>query len=870
MAGLRGRDAELSQLSRLVAPAPTASHVRVLLGEPGIGKTALLSEVAWRAAAAGSRVLTVVGHESERDLAFAGLHQLVRPIRDRVPALPDRQARALLGALALTPDPVPPDALVTGIALLTLLSGLAADGPVLIVADDAQWLDRSSLDMLAFAARRLESEPLVLLVAARTDVLDRGFPSLTLPPIEATSAARLLDEQPDPPRGPARERVLAQAAGNPLALIELAKTIAAGRRLIDEPLPLTDRLTAAFSVRVDDLPAPTRAALVRLAVAGSVASPASLAPAERAGLIRVDAAGPRFTHPLVRAAVFHAVPFAERAAAHLRVASTLHDQPDRRAWHLAAAALEPDERVAALLEETAAQAQRRGGVAAAARAWERAADLSPAAADRVRRLLAAAGLAQSTGQADWVNDLATRVLASTGDPGLRLIARQRIGWAQVWSGRHAAALATLLAVAVEAAPASGWAALGVAATVAYQSGTLADRAAVLRTLDRMPSPDEHPEQLVWARACTEPLPAEDTVGSLRRIAAGPVTDAVMVGSAAWLLEETDLSIRLLREGLDRLRAPGLRGGSGGAMSSLMWACVDGGRWDEALAVAREAREAAAAYRMEPVAASAELCDAFLGALRGESLDTLPPTDTEYHSAAARAHHIAGLVAFTNGDVVGAYGKLLPLFGDDGSPLHHRVSYLAIADLAAAGVRAERTAEVRAVVSRALSRVSGTPLGPRLSQIASRARALLGASECYEEALADPAGETWPFERAQLRLDYGEWLRRRRRINDAKPVLAAALDTFRRLRAEPWAKRAEAELRACGVATTTAPDVLAELTSQQREIVLLAGRGLTNAEIADRLFLSPRTVASHLYRSYPKLGVAGRHQLRDLAETSRAE
>ncbi len=143
---------------------------------------------------------------------------------------------------------------------------------------------------------------------------------------------------------------------------------------------------------------------------------------------------------------------------------------------------------------------------------------------------------------------------------------------------------------------------------------------------------------------------------------------------------------------------------------------------------------------------------------------------------------------------------------------------------------------------------------------------MDAEAHFDKALADPAGEQWPFERAQLRLDYGEWLRRQRRINDAKPVLATALETFRRLGAAPWTRRAETELRACGVAepvTPTAPDALAELTAQQREIVILAARGLTIAEIGDRLFLSPRTVASHLYRSYPKLGITGRHQLHNL-------
>jgi DNA-binding CsgD family transcriptional regulator len=219
--------------------------------------------------------------------------------------------------------------------------------------------------------------------------------------------------------------------------------------------------------------------------------------------------------------------------------------------------------------------------------------------------------------------------------------------------------------------------------------------------------------------------------------------------------------------------------------------------------------------------------------------------------------------------VTAYAQLRHLFSDDGEALHHRVSYLGVADLAAAAVRAERELEARALVDRVLAQVDAAA-GPRLHQLAERARAVLAepaqAQAHFDKGLSDPSGDHWPFERAQLRLDYGEWLRRQRRINDAKPVLAAALETLRRLGATPWTRRAEAELRACGVTTqaqSTAPDPLAGLTAQQREIVTLASHGLTNGEIADRLFLSPRTVASHLYRAYPKLGIAGRHQLRVL-------
>ncbi len=912
--GLIGRDSELSRLRGLVAPPPPESRVLMLLGDAGMGKTVLLAEAVRQARSAGLRVLQVTGRESEQDLAFAGLHQLLRPVLDRVADLPGRQAEALLGAFGLSAEPPPAGALLTGLAVLTLLSRLSENRPLLVVADDAQWLDRGSLDTLAFAARRLESEPLVLLLGARGNLppagFERDFPDLLLKPLSTQDAGRLLDAQPHPPRGRAREQVLAQAAGNPMALIELSQMIAAdpaaGRRWAAEPLPPTDRLAAIIAARYGALPGPTREALLLAAVADSPdmtaaavsgLTAAALAPAETASLIRVDRSGPQFTHPLVRAAVYHAVPFAERAAAHLKIAGSLHEQPDRYAWHLAAAALEPDEHVASLLEETAAQAQRRGGAAAAARAYERAAELSPGERDQARRLLAAAALALPAGQADWVQELASRALAVTEDLQLRLTARLRIGWALIWSNRHADALATLISVAQEASarlPGIAWDAIGQAGTVAYQTGTAEGRRAVRDTLDRMQQPAppaaDWPavladESRMWIRAATDPFGNRgEVIPRLHRMADGTADGHARLGAAAWLLDESELAVRLLRESLSRLRAPGVRGDSGATLSALQWACIDTGRWDEALAASREAADLAAAYKMEAVAASADLATAIVLAMRGghdqvrplvaNALATIDAA--EYRGFAARAWHAAGIAALAEGSYLTGYAQLSQLFDADGAPLHHHVSYLGIADLAAAAVRAERHLEARTMVERALARVDPAP-GPRLEQLAARARGLLAepadAEPYFAKALSDPAGDAWPFERAQLQLDYGAWLRRQRRINDAKPVLAAALETFRRLGAAPWTRRAEAELRACGMtvaATPAAPGALAGLTAQQREIILLASRGLTNAEIADRLFLSPRTVASHLYRSYPKLGIAGRHQLHDLiAQAGRA-
>ena len=905
-----GREDGLARLRGLVDPVPQASLVLVVIGEAGMGKSMLLADAAERARAAGMRVLPVTGLESESKLAFAGLHQLLRPVLSGAAALPGRQARALRGALGLDADPAAPDPLLTGVAVLTLLSDLSERSPVLVVADDAHWLDRSSLDALAFAASRLDAERVVLLLGARGQAppagFDRGFPELRLDPLSAADAGRLLDGQPRPPRGRARAQVLAQGAGNPMALIELAKVVAedpaASRRWAAEPLPPTDRLRAVISSRFAALPEQARAALLLAAVAdgpdlgaaarrGGGSDAQTLAPAEQLGLIKVDRAGVHFSHPLVRSAIYHSAPFAQRAAAHRQLAEALHDQPDRRAWHLAAAALPPDEQVASLLEATATQAQRRGGAAAAAAAMERAAELSPDPEDRARRLVTAASAAVPTGQADWVQDLTSRALAVTADPGLRLAARHDAGWALAYSGRHTAALPALVSVAEEAwrdHPALAWDALSDAAIVVYHSGAPASCLTVSRVLVGMESQESAARgpglraaagsHRLWIRACTDPFGSRsELVASLSEITRSPLDEPALwrVGSAAWLLDESDLAITLLQDAMQRLRAPGSRGTSGPGLTALGWLYIDTGRWDEAQEAAAEAAGLAEANQMELVAAAADTIAATVLALRADSSAARKHADRALATAdqagsgliAARARRALGIAALADGSHLLAFRQLRQLFSEEGAPVHNIFSYLGLADLAAAAVRADRRMEGQDVLDRALSYLDGTA-SPRFEQLIARARGILAdpakAGAHFESGLCGPAGDQWPFERAQLRLDYAEWLRRRRRINDAKPVLTEALATFRRLGARSWARRAEAELRACGVAVPGAErDALEELTPQQRQIVRLASDGLTNREIGDRLFLSPRTVGSHLYRSYPKLGVADRHQLRDV-------
>jgi DNA-binding CsgD family transcriptional regulator len=895
-----GRQRQLGRLRTLIDRAPVQGQVLVLLGEAGIGKSTLLASAAQEARAAGMRVLWATGRESETNIAFAGLHRLLSPVLGAAANLERRQARALLGALGLAGEPAAADLLGTGLATLTLLSDSSAPAPVLVIVDDAHWLDRSTLDILAFAGSRLETERVVLLLAARGHAppagFDRGFTELPVEALSAADAGLLLDRQPRPPRGRARTQVLAQAAGNPMALIELAKVIAsdpaASRRWAAEPLPPGDRLLAVITARLTALPEPTRAALLVAAVADGPdlrtpgaggPDPQTLAPAERLGLVTMDRTGLRFSHPLVRSAIYHGAPFAQRAAAHRQLAAALRDQPDRQAWHLAAATLQPDEELASRLETTADQARRRGGVTAAAAAMERAAELSPDPSDQARRLVSAAATAVSTGQAAWVADLATRALAVTADPELRLLARSSAGWALAYSGRRSAALPALISVAEEAArdfPALAWEALADAATVAYQSGAATGRAAVDRVLTRMgPSGDAGPAgdaggsgdagpQKAWIRACTDPFGSRgELVAYLRQTAGSPLAESAKwrIGSAAWLLDESGLGMQLLQDAMYQLRAPGTQGTSGGGLTALGWLYVDTGRWDQALEAAAEAADWAEANQMGIVAATADGRAARTHADR--ALAGVDPAENGL--IAVRGWRALGVAALAEGDHLLAFTLLRRLFSEEGAPVHNIFSYLGVADLATAAVRADRRREGRIIVERALGHPGGTR-SPRLEQLVARACGILAdpasAGAHFAGALRDPAGEQWPFERAQLRLDYAEWLRRRRRINEAKPELANALETFRRLGARSLAQRTEAELRASGVVVTGAAgvaDALMELTPQQRQIVRLARDGLTNREIGDRLSLSPRTVGSHLYRSFPKLGITDRHQLRDV-------
>ena len=590
-----------------------------------------------------------------------------------------------------------------------------------------------------------------------------AFPQLHLEPLPAADAGRLLDGQPRPPRGRARAQVLAQAAGNPMALIELATVIAddpaASRHWAAEPLPLTDRLTAVLTARFAALPEPARAALLLAAVADGPDLSAVSQPGFRAGC-----AGPRAG----------------------RAAGPGQGRPDRPALlpspgpfrHLPLRALRPARRCAPRARARPCTTSQTGGPgtwpprpctptntslrcsrpprprrsAAAARPprrwrWNGRPNSAPTPRTRPAGWSAAASAAVTTGQGDWVQDLATRALAVTADPELRLAARHHAGWALAWSGRRTAALSALISVAEEASrdqPALAWDALGSAATVAYQSGMPASRQAVSRALGLLerqgpPPPGRAPGIDVdvlrlWIRASADPIGSRNQLlPHLRKIVGSPIEEPSLwrIGSVAWLLDESDLAITLLQDAMQRLRAPGVRGTSGGSLTVLGWAYIDTGRWDEALDVAAEAAGLAEANQMDIIAASADVITATVLALRGDSgaarrhaaraLATVDPA--ECGLVAARARRALGVAALADGSYLQAFTQLRGLFSEDGTPLHNYASYLGVADLAAAAVRADRRMEGCDVIEHALSRLDGRA-SARLEQLIARARGIL--------------------------------------------------------------------------------------------------------------------------------------------------
>ncbi len=504
-------------------------------------------------------------------------------------------------------------------------------------------------------------------------------------------------------------------------------------------------------------------------------------------------------------------------------------------------------------------------------------------------------MAMFAGHPRWVSELATRVLTLTDDPAVLAEASLRAGWALAVTTRFEDALGFLLPVAeaaVATEPALALDALSTATTPAYHSGDPSFRERNLRITERVPPQDDEAAR-VWVLAGCDPVrhreqalallrgtdwtedPPEQPAGSARD---RRLSRLIVVGAAAWVLDETAEAVRLLGVALDQLRRSPTAGANATVANALGLALYESGSWTQARTVFDESYRTAAEAGMEIVAVGSPVVGATILALRGDTEAARTAVQRAVHgldlpasrSLHVRTHYALGAAALTEGDHAAAYTRFRAVYTQDAEPepVHFHASPYYLADLTAAAVRTGHADEARRIVDATRRRLGSGAVSARLDAVLHRAEALLGEGEEAEDhftaALADPDGEQWLFERALVRLDYAEWLRRRRRSVEARPHLNAALDAFERVGARPWTERARAELRASGVTPASAAqrDVLAELTPQQLQIARLAAAGLTNREIGERIFLSPRTVGFHLYRVFPKLGITGRAQLRD--------
>ena len=880
-----GRTDERARLTALLDAAREGRSGTLLIhGPPGIGKTALLKCAIDEAH--DFTVLKARGMESESDIPFAGLAELVTPLLPHLDELPGVQAAAIRGALALGPA-TPTDRFTVPAALLSLLARAADERPVLAVVDDAQWLDDASLEAFLFAARRLAQEGVVMLGAAREEGRRVDMPWLermAIAPLPDGDARALLDEAIAP--GVA-DRLVATAAGNPLALLEIPGLLSAGqlagREPLEDPLRPGTGVERAFAAAIEALPEPTRKALIVAAAActrrldpmmRAGVSLADLEAAEAGRIVTLGEGELEFRHPLMRATVYHAASLSERRAAHAALATAVEGA--ERAWHLAGCAIAPDESVAAALEQAAFDARGRGAHATAARDLSRAAQLTPDPRARAVRLIEAAGDATRAALGERALGMLDEAVALTDDPQLVADAERLRGHVEMRRGAPAAAYERLVREAdrVRSRDPRRAAAMFLEASVAHM--VTGDFDALIASAERARALSAGAEPAVELLA-TAVIGAgqialgeiEPGVAALRAcepylMEADPSVEILgLAAHASIWVGDWDGASRILSRVLDAARAAS-------AVSALIHplavhAQLDlrRGRWAAALAGASEAAELAedtGAFALLPHALAAlTLVEAGLGheadcrrnVERG--LGFVPGEGVHLHAA-------LGLLELGLGRVPEAIEALET--AERG--LRRRGLSSAVVpvrpDLVEAYVRAGRREEAEAMLARLEA-----DAGPRwIDAAVARCRVLLAPDEevraAHEAALALHDG--MPFERARTELALGERLRRAKQRAEAREPLTAALDAFERLGARPWAERVRTELRATGgPAGGRRAQVAAEqLTPHELQIAVLVSQGMTNREAAAALFLSPKTIEYHLGQIYRKLDVRGRAQL----------
>ncbi|BAL88392.1 putative LuxR-family transcriptional regulator [Actinoplanes missouriensis 431] len=861
---LPGRARELADLTAAVDAAARGPVAVLLRGQAGIGKTALLDAAVAHARLRGHRCVQVQGAEpllTTHGIDPTGLPEHLRG----APAAPDLRPAAVT-------------------ALVVALEQLARDRPALIVADDADRADDTWMRLLTTALQS-SSARVALLIGARDERylpwVSPGIVRYEIGPLPEDAAARLLGASPSRRTGDLR-----RAAGNPLAL-----------RLLREP---ATALPPEFSRRVQALPETTRWLLAHAAVAGdderittltraAGASPdlRDWAPAERAGLVVVRDGHVRFPHPLIRMAAVAGYPAEQIARAHRELAATTGDA-FRRAEHLAHAATGPDETVAAALEDAAAGAIRRTDYPAATRALQLAAELSPDGADAASRYARAVFAAHRSGEPEWALDLYDRALSLTRDPDVTGVAACGAGFAllhlaQPWEAFE------VTARAARRGPADTQVALTtvvVAAAAALLSGAPAHREQLPGLLALAGSGAGGPlgESMIPCaeaglaraaiRAMSDPAGYARTASSPQPAGKGPadLTRTLFAGTIAFLLDDSLTAATELRAAWELGVNFGAPGSTLASFPLLVTALIDGGKWSDAERLLDVAAQRATAVRSPYLSIVVPALRAALRALRGDGpappvagLPTLPGTSLS-DSLRERA---AGLTALSAGDHARAYAHFRRLFDEDGDPRHYFLGPRSLPQLALSAAGAGHAEQARRILDRC-RRAAGDAPGSRMVMLLAHAAALLdetpAAEQWFQKAIEDTQRALhWPLEYAEAQLAFGLWLRTRRRGQLARAHLLPARDTFLRLGAHAHAEQAGKALPPEQPSAGQTANPLDALTPHQRMVAELVAAGLTNKQIAERLHLSPRTVASHLYRLYPELGVRNRHQLRTLLD-----
>ncbi|WP_405878432.1 LuxR family transcriptional regulator [Streptomyces sp. NBC_01136] len=881
-AGLLGRDEQLRVLQELMGRLPDAGGAMTLQGGPGVGKSALLRAAAERARRAGWQLLEVAGRSD--DTPFSGLRALLRPVLGTADALPAGQGEILRSVFEIGSGP-PPETSKVALAVFNLITTRAAEQPVVLIADDGQWLDRPTRDVLAFMGRRVSDNPIVILGARRSGRNMPDVPVLDVPVLDVPSARRLLARHAATLPPAVRERILGEALGNPLALVELP----AAWRPTGLPgswthLPVSSALATAFAAGLGELPVQARDALLVAAVehvgdlseilaaasvlAGRAVAVDVLDSAVAASLIRLDRTRLRFLHPVVRFAVLEAETPARRQAANAAMARVLAEQPDRRTWHRAQSVNGPDDEIADELADAHAPLLRRHGVVAAIWALERSAQLTADSATRGHRFLCAAEHAYGLGRTRLTHSLideaerqelsdADRAKAwllrdiSDADPQPGPARTQVRDITELSAGDPDLALDLLLSAALRAHRTGAGPAprAGIVAAAERLTGTSDPRHIAALALA---------EPVLHGRAVADRLPSNERVWYL------PDADGLrLFGMAAHAIGDPVRAVDLLGRAEPILREQGRLGLLSETLLTEAADLLLLGDWPRAAHLTEEARRILAETRQPALVAALTGTDAVAAALRGQVERAVELADTV--ATWQRADLIPtlrlarGVARLGEGRYAEAYEELRPLLEQPHEGLRWQ-GFAAVMPFAMAADRGSSRHEAAHILA-ILEEAAGVTPAPLLHVQLPYARAVLAADAAAEELYMVALGQDlarWPLVKARTEHAYGQWLRRRRQAARSRAMLLSARTAFELIGASNWAGRNAAQ-----AAGNPLPSVMELLSPQETLIARLAAEGLANREIAERLHLSHRTVAAHLYRAFPKLGITSRSELAPL-------